>query len=137
MSRKPVTYRTLHDRIRAGSKPVAKPVTAWRDLDLQSGWSEFQPGTYSPPAAYRDPSGIIRLRGVIAGGITGDINSPFAVLDENLCPEFRVILATVCLGVAAARVDVAPNGNAAVVAAPSTTWVSLDGLSFRGYAVPA
>lgn len=136
MSRRPPAHRTLFDRIRAGDKPAAKVITGWRDIADQGfrhGWSNFG-GTFSPAAYFKDANGIVHLRGLIAGGQVG-LTSEVCLLDETCRPEFRVALGTICNG-DFARVDVLPTGELSVMAATSTVFVSLDGLSFRAYQIP-
>jgi hypothetical protein len=136
MSRKPPAHRTIYDRIRAGSAPHAKPVTGWHDIaneGFRHGWSNFG-GQFSPAAYFRDANGIVHLRGLIANGQIG-VTNEVCILDETCRPEFRLALGTICNG-DFARVDVLPTGELTVMAATSVVWVSLDGLSFRGYQIP-
>jgi hypothetical protein len=135
MSRKPPAHRNLFDRIRAGDKPAAKPVSGWRDIEndgFRSGWSNYG-GQFSPAAYFRDSNGIVHLRGLIQNGQLG-VGNEVCVLDETCRPEYRVALSSICNG-NWARIDVLPTGELVVMNA-TVTWVSLDGLSFRGYQVP-
>ena len=120
-------------------------VEAWRTVEFQNGWSDFAGQNVTTAAFYKDPWGVVHLKGVVSGGTVA--NSPVvasgtifwlpcgyapdqaethAVLSNNQTGRVSVKWATTigCSnGQKRGMVTADPPSNNA--------WVSLDGITFR------
>jgi hypothetical protein len=113
-------------------------------------WGKYDAGSTYPTAGYyRDPSGVVHLRGmvkatdgtgvgVLTGGQCGtypDFDSTILRLPDGFTPEFRAILPATSNN-KPARVDVLPDGAVKIepgypAFSDAKQWVSLDGIAFR------
>ena len=110
-------------------------------------WTPYSPGSgFSDPGYFRDPAGVVHLRGLVVANdgsglnslncqASGDTGRIIFQLPEGYRPETLWIAAALA-NEKAARVDVdAVNGavqiGASVPDADKKVWVSLDNISFR------
>lgn len=101
-------------------------VEDWSEPKLEPNWRPFSkaPGLHNPPGYFKDPFGIVRLRGIVEGA-----GGTIFILPVGYRPRFReVFIAEV--SETAGRVDVLSNGEV-VLQLGDPTWVSLDSISFR------
>ena len=108
---------------------------------FQNGWTNFDPnGFYSTAAFYKDPYGVVHLKGVVKGGTVSHSRSgtifmlPYGYGSEQ--DEVHAVLSNEGLGrVTIERGSSLMDGRtvAYVHAAPpsNSAWVSLDGITFR------
>lgn len=108
---------------------------------FQNGWTNFDPnGFFSTAAFYKDPYGVVHLKGVVKGGTVSHSSSgiifmlPYGYGSEQ--DEVHAVLSNEGLGrVTIKRGSSVSDGRtvAYVYAAPpsNSAWVSLDGITFR------
>jgi hypothetical protein len=108
---------------------------------FQNGWTNFDPnGFFSTAAFYKDPYGVVHLKGVVKGGTVSHNSSgiifmlPYGYGSEQ--DEVHAVLSNEGLGrVTIERGSSVSDGRtvAYVHAAPpsNSAWVSLDGITFR------
>jgi hypothetical protein len=95
-------------------------------------WGSFSPDVNNSVSYYRDPTGIVHLRGIAVkcGAATNTIFS----LPEGYRPGKQEILPSFNSGFTAGGVSVSPTGAVGPFPAAAIgpgTWVTLDGMSFR------
>lgn len=91
-----------------------------------NSWVVFG-GGWQVPGFWRDPLGIVHLRGLMKDGTVG--SSAF-----TLPPGFRPALAetfAIISNAAFGRLDVLADGTVTPIAPSSNLWVSLNGVTFR------
>jgi hypothetical protein len=93
---------------------------------FQNSWVNFNATADQFAAFWKDSAGIIRLRGIIK---TGAVPSVAFTLPAGFRPAGLRRFA-VSSAAAFGQVDVDPTGTVSPVIG-SSTWVSLDGISFR------
>lgn len=92
---------------------------------FQSAFVNASPVANATGGFYKDPFGVVHLKGLLSGGTTGTVFTlPAAYRPANV-----LALIAERSGGAAAEVDVYANGN--VVAGNGTGQLSLDGLTWR------
>ncbi|MBD1925764.1 hypothetical protein H6F74_05635 [Trichocoleus sp. FACHB-90] len=96
----------------------------WRLATLSNGWINVG-GVFAPTAYYKDPLGIVHLRGLVSSG-TGII---FTLPVGYRPTGYRLIFPVLALN-AIARIDVLLNGSVNFVTGTNSN-VSLDGITFR------
>lgn len=92
---------------------------------LLNSWVAYG-GGYAVPGYYKDPFGRVHLKGLVKDGTAAA--SIMFTLPIGYCPSERLLF-NVQANAALGRVDVYPNGSVELQSG-STTWVSLDGISF-------
>jgi tetrahydromethanopterin S-methyltransferase subunit B len=92
-----------------------------------NSWTNYA-GGYATAGFYKDSLGIVHLRGLVKSGTATTIFT----LPVGYRPEYYVLFATSTDPNIYGRCDVLTTG-AVVKSAGSTTWFSLDGLTFRAY----
>lgn len=92
---------------------------------LINSWVNFG-GTRNPAGYFKDPFGIVHLRGLITSGTIGTVAF---TLPAKYRPANDELMATVSNALFGA-VDINPNGDV-TPAIGNNTYVSLDGLTFR------
>lgn len=98
--------------------------TPWVTPAFGTGWSQYGDAEYSQ-VAYRRLGGQVFLRGLAAGGASGDT---IFTLPEGLRPERHQIYPC-CYNGGIIRVDVRSDGLV-VCSGADPTFLSLDGISF-------
>lgn len=133
-----ITWANFLVAIRIGLQAVSGWVTsnmietqqAWIPPTLLNSWVNYSTdvGTYSIAGYYKDSLGIVHLRGLIKDGT---INASAFTLPVGYRPQHRLIISALSANV---QGEVRIQADGAVIPYdPSTdTWVSLDGISFRG-----
>lgn len=118
------SIRNLDARIRflANMEPRLQ---AWQTPTLINSWSDSG-GAYATAGYWKDPWGIVHLRGRITGGA---FPSDAFVLPVNYRPEATQSFAVP--GTTAAVIDVEADGS--VRAISGSGFVSLDSIAFRAY----
>lgn len=102
-------------------------VEQWTAPVLLNSWVNWlTTGGFAPCGFYKDPYGIVRLRGLVQNGT---INAPMFNLPVGYRPAF-VALNTTTSNSALGRVDIAVNGDVTPVIG-NNTFVALDGITFR------
>ena len=105
-------------------------------------WANFDAGGHSTTAFFKDPWGVVHIKGLIRSGCLG--GGPVFVLPEGYRPAGRSVFATIAFDpddsaggqtdgddVRAARINVDPNGLVSVEEDGNATWTSLEGITFR------
>lgn len=92
---------------------------------FQNSWVNFD-GGYQVAGFYKDPFGVVHLRGLVKNGTVGQ---PIFTLPEGYRPAARLLFAAASND-AFGRVDILANGhvNAEI---GNNAYVSLNGISFR------
>lgn len=119
------------DLVASSAGVVPEPwhiVGATGEPAFQNGWANYDVSTFSPTAFFKDPSGIVHLRGLVKAGTVGD-NVAIFTLPAGYRPIKEMHFATASNG-AFAYSHVIPSGvvDAAV---GNNTWFSLDNIHFR------
>ncbi len=106
------------------------PLEAWKAPTLLNGWSNYG-SSLSIAGYWKDPFGIVHLRGVLAGGT---LNQKLFTLPEGYRPAYLMIFAVstqdISLGSLPGRCDVNTNGDVSMMIG-AQFYFSLDGISFR------
>lgn len=123
--------QNIEDRVRKLEKlPI---VENWHEIGtdgnpaFENSWTNYDTSTYNSVGFYKDPFGIIRLKG-LAGG--GSLNTNIFTLPVGFRPSKQHIFITQGDGGVSGRIFVMANGGVQPYGGP-TTWQSLDGISFR------
>lgn len=116
---------SLEAEIENSKTPIKPRVEKFIAPTFSGTWANFGSG-YNPAGYYKDPFGIVRLRGLIAAGT---INTVAFVLPAGYRPGSTELISTISLD-AAARLEIAANGNVVPVTG-TNTWFSLDNVTFR------
>lgn len=103
---------------------IYTPIEDWQLATLATGWTNVG-SSFATAAYYKDPFGIVHLRGLVNGG-SGTI---FTLPTGYRPTGFRLIFPAVASN-AIARIDIALNGAVTFVAGTATS-ISLDGITFR------
>jgi len=118
---------------RLGTEPVAYPTSeAWHIVGnasepaFQSGWVNYGSGL-APAGFYKDPTGLVHLRGTMA---SGTIAAAMFTLPVGYRPAYNLIFQGTTAGGTGARVDVTPAG-ALVPQIGTNPYFAIDGISFR------
>lgn len=99
--------------------------TVWTAPAFENSWLNYG-GGWVPAGYYKDPYGVVRLRGLIASGTIGQ--TAFT-LPEGYRPTVNLFLAASSNN-AFSYVTIAADGRV-IPSTGDNTWVSLSGLSFR------
>ncbi len=123
-----------------GADPhISPPLTTydnrkWNNLTLQGAWVQMTGGGWdaSVAAYWRDPAGIVRLRGSVKSGAH---NSFIATLPAGYRPPVQCGFSVYCYdsgGTAAiGQVAIATTGTLLYLGPTGSAHVALDGVSFR------
>ncbi len=118
-----------------------RAVEGWHEVgaanqpDFQNGWINYG-ANLSTAAFYKDPYGVVHLKGVVKGGT---VSRTIFELPCGYAPsqdEAHVVLSNETVGrVTIAVTNICSNGQTMgwVYAAPpsDSAWISLDGITFR------
>lgn len=119
--------RGLEDRTTALERTALSAApTRWKYPGLLNGWTNESSGSYQDAGYIRDAQGYVHLRGRITSGMIG--NSAF-ILPEDHRPAKEMTFAVASNG-AYGQVAVQVDGNV-IPAVGSSTWISLDGITFK------
>ena len=99
---------------------------SWTNLSLQNGWIAY--GGFSSPQYTKGSDNIVKLKGLIKGGATGN-GVVVTNLPAGYRPKERTLLAGLCNPQVWCRTDVLPNGNVELHLSNSG-WTSLDNITF-------
>lgn len=99
---------------------------AWNTPALQNAWIN-QGGAFNPAGYFKDSNGVVHLRGVVKNGT---IDMAIFTLPAGYRPEYEEMHIVLTFNNVAGRVDVFTSGEV-VLKVGSTTWVCLDGITFR------
>lgn len=92
---------------------------------FQNSWVNYNSG-FNTCAFYKDPFGVVHLRGLVTGGT---VSANIFTLPVGYIPPARYLFSTISDG-ATGRLDVDALGNVICVTG-SNVWFSLDGIQFR------
>lgn len=101
---------------------------AWQTVKFQDGWTNYGE-RYNPAAYFKDSMGIVHLRGLVKNGGLGYDKTIFT-LPVGYRPEHRQLFVNCRHDQASGRADVETDGRVIPISG-SSTWFSLDGLTFR------
>jgi hypothetical protein len=110
--------------------PVLSSPEAWHEIGapgqpfFQNGWTNEDPGTTVTAGFYKDPFGVVHLKGAIVSGT----NAPVFTLPAGYRPGLA-LSETIARTSGPSQIGISPNG--AVVPFTGSGAVSLDGISFR------
>lgn len=97
---------------------------------LLNSWTNFGSG-YAPAGFYKDGLGRVHLRGTLN---TPTLTHPSTIftLPSGFRPAEHLPFACLASGTpyVSVRVDVRSNGDVQLFGAPSTSWITLNGISF-------
>lgn len=99
---------------------------------FQNSWTVPYPGVWNAPAFWKDSSGVVRLGGLISGGI---LNTTMFTLPVGFRPSSigsgngRIFV--VSAGSNFGELRVLDSGNVLLNVGLVSSWISLDGVSFR------
>lgn len=109
----------------------SSPLPAWTAFTYQNSWANFGSG-FSTGGYYLSPDGRVYLRGVVTGGAASTV---ITTLPAGFRPQYRSVRC--CMSsYGANRVDIQTDGTVLFLPSTSwssTSWLSLDGISFRQY----
>lgn len=105
------------------------PDTGWTTPAYQNSWVKYDT-TYNVPGYRKDSMGYVHLRGMIANGTT--FNATMFTLPVGMRPELRV-LCGVQSAAGFARVDIQVDGTVSCISGGSTSWISLECITFKAY----
>lgn len=118
-------------------QPSSAGLQAWQTPTLTNSWANYNTAhnggvqTYNNAGYYLGPDGIVHLRGLISDGTAGQ---PCFTLPVGYRPDRINLMPAVYnpgAGLGVTRVDVASDGT--VTPQVTTTYLSLDGISFRQF----
>jgi hypothetical protein len=98
----------------------------WTKAKLKDNWKRFS-NVVAPPSYAEDSSGVVHLRGGISGG------APFGaafILPKRMRPSHELFIAVYTESNTTGSVQITPKGLVVVSGSNSTTFASLDGVSF-------
>jgi hypothetical protein len=98
----------------------------WTVPVLVNGWANYGAG-FAPAGFWKDPYGVVRLRGMIASGSPATVAF---VLPPGYRPSLPIYPAAIT-GSAYRTMSISPNGNVTVGSGTSVAWYSLSGIAFR------
>jgi hypothetical protein len=111
--------------------PGLAPAENWHEVDapgepgLQNGWKNTGPATDVTAAFFKDPYGIVHLKGLIYNG-ANDV--PIFVLPDGYRPS-KGLIELVWRGSGSGKLEVEPDGT--VLLQDGAAAASLDGVTFR------
>jgi hypothetical protein len=105
-----------------------KTQEAWIEPTLLNGWVNFG-SIYEISGFYKDEFNVVHLRGLVKDGTTTNGTTIFT-LPVGYRP-LKVLIFIIVTNNTLASIAVNPNGTVVVNSAVSSTWLSLDGISFR------
>ena len=91
-----------------------------------NSWVNYGTG-YANAAYWKDPFGMVHLRGLIKSGTVG--NAAFT-MPPGYRPEVSHLFGTISNG-AIGRVDVLTDGTVTPLSPSNNTWVSLEGMTYK------
>lgn len=126
------TYSNVWQSIHLMFFPAARVdgstcTTQWCTLTLQNSWVSYG-SIYTTPRYTKASDGVVHLKGLIRSGVTTD-GTTFATLPAGYRPA-QQYLKSVQSADNWARIQIQPNGNMTVHTNVSSTWLSLDNVSF-------
>jgi hypothetical protein len=110
-----------------GSAQLSKGEANKPVLFFKNGWSNFGFGT-APASFYKDPVGVVHLRGTITGGTAG---SPAFTLPAGYRPSKGLFMPAMGGGPEAALLQITTNGDVSPDCVSGACIIGMDGLSFR------
>lgn len=102
-------------------------VGASGEPSFQNGWMNYDAVNWNSAGFYIDTSGVVRLKGIIAGGT---LNAVAFVLPVGYRPAKRTVRSSIANG-ALSRVDVDTDGSVILALPNNSAWSVLDGVDFR------
>lgn len=99
---------------------------SWSSLSFVNGWVN-NGGIYTTAQYTKSSDGLVSLKGLVRGG-TATAGTVIATLPFGYRPDCRLLISTLSAD-ASNRIDIDTGGNI-VIMSGSSTWVSLDGITF-------
>jgi hypothetical protein len=93
---------------------------------LKNGWGNVGQ-TYAPAGYAKDSSGVVHLRGTIHGASVG---TTAFMLPSGARPSHLLYVGAYTAGSTFGSLEIEPNGDVVPWGSESTTFTSLDGISF-------
>lgn len=122
-----VTLAKLEAAIQTKLGYLTAPASSWTVPTYLNSWHKYDT-TYNEPAYYKDAFGFVHLRGMIAGGSSA--GAAMFILPAGYRPILRV-LTGVHSATGFARLDIETNGTVALIGSGSTSWTSLECVTFK------
>lgn len=112
-----------------GNLSIAGTITqdSWQTPALLNSWVNYG-GGYNSAGYFRDKNGIVHLQGLVKSGTAA--NAIIFILPAGYRPSAHE-LQTSFSAAGACRIDIDANGNIWAFTNGSTSWLSLDGITFR------
>lgn len=104
-------------------------VPLWATLPMQNSWNDFN-GEYAPASFTKTSAGVVMVRGGVKKGGAASVGEVVGKLPVGYRPGQALAFGGVGLGEISSRVDVLANGDIVAMEDFSTTWQSLDSISF-------
>lgn len=128
------SHRTVNDTEKSTwNGKASKTLPSWTALTLSNFWVDFG-GVYATAGYYKDDMSVVRLKGVIKNG-TIAAGTILFTLPVGYRPSLDIILTSLSSSAGTATPIAIEVSAAGVVKIGSfnagSTWLSLDGLSFR------
>lgn len=99
----------------------------WTAPTLLNSWVNYG-AEYNPAGYFRDKNGIVHLRGLVKNGSSA--TAIMFILPAEYRPAYKEHLSSHSAA-SACRIDILANGTINCPSGGSTTWTSIDGITFR------
>lgn len=116
----------LYIQTTAGKSLINPSPENWIAPSLLNSWSNYTGIGFAPAGYYKDPYGIVRLRGFIRNGV---IETNMFVLPAGYRPAYDMRFPAVGTDMFI-QLQIGADGSVKNVGVISNTFVSLDGLTF-------
>lgn len=119
------TIESLVDAVRPIPVPLMPEQAA--APTLLNSWVNFG-APYNSAGYYKDPFGIVHMRGMLANGVMGSTMFNLPIGYRPMAQEVFPAISGNTIG----RIDVAPYGDV-IMTFGANSFISLDGMSFKAY----
>lgn len=113
------------------SPTIATPtisVQAWQTVTFTNSWAQHGDATFNTAGYYKDPTGRVFLRGLIASGVLG--SAAFTLPAGYRPVKAHILPVSSSTATSAGEVRIFNNGQVVPQASCNNAYVSLDSISF-------